>query len=125
MLLQREVELLEIVQLVGPDALAEPERAVLAIARMLREDFLQQLAHAEIDRYCSIQKAYWMLNTIMDFYHHTQTALDAKIPLERLNTLPVLSDIARMKEIPIDIAEKQIRTIMDRVQFSFADLGVA
>jgi V/A-type H+/Na+-transporting ATPase subunit A len=125
MLLQREVELLEIVQLVGPDALAEPERAVLAIARMLREDFLQQLAHAEVDRYCSIRKAYWMLHTIIDFYHHTQTALEAKIPLERLTTLPVLSDIAHMKEIPMDIAEKEIRTIMDRVQFSFADLGVA
>jgi V/A-type H+-transporting ATPase subunit A len=125
MLLQREVELLEIVQLVGPDALAEPERDVLAIARMLREDFLQQLAHAEVDRYCSIRKAYWMLNAIMDFYHHTQTALEAKIPLDRLTSLPVVSDIARMKEIPMDIAEKEIRTIMDRVQFSFADLGVA
>jgi V/A-type H+-transporting ATPase subunit A len=125
MLLQREVELIEIVQLVGPDALAEPERAVLAIARMLREDFLQQLAHAEVDRYCSIRKAYWMLHTIIDFYHHTQTALEAKIPLERLTALPVLSDIAHMKEIPMDIAEKEIRTIMERVQFSFADLGVA
>ncbi len=124
-LLQREVELLEIVQLVGPDALAEPERALLAIARMLREDFLQQLAHAEVDRYCSIGKAYWMLDAIMDFYHHTQAALDAKIPLERLTSLPVVSDIARMKEIPMDTAEKEIRTIMDRVHFSFADLGVA
>jgi V/A-type H+-transporting ATPase subunit A len=125
MLLEREVELLEIVQLVGPDALAEPERAVLAIARMLREDFLQQLAHAEVDRYCSVQKAYWMLNTIMDFYRRTQIALEAKIPLERITGLPILSDIARMKEIPMDMAEKEIRTIMDKVQFSFADLGVA
>ena len=124
-LLQREVELLEIVQLVGPDALAEPERAVLAIARMLREDFLQQSAYRDVDRYCSIHKAYWMLKTIMDFYHHTQAALEAKIPLERVTALPVVSDIARMKEFQVDAAEKEIRAIMDRVQFSFADLGVA
>jgi V/A-type H+-transporting ATPase subunit A len=124
-LLQREVELLEIVQLVGPDALAEPERAVLAIARMLREDFLHQLAHADVDRYCSIHKAYWMLNVIMAFYHRTQTALQAKIPLERVTSLPVVADIARMKEFPVEIAEKEIRAIMDRVQFSFAELGVA
>ncbi|MEW6402492.1 MAG: V-type ATP synthase subunit A [Chloroflexota bacterium] len=123
-LLQREVELLEIVQLVGPDALAEPERAVLAIARMLREDFLQQLAYGETDRYCSIHKAYWMLKAIMDFYHHTQTALETKIPLERVTALPVVSDIARMKEFSADTAEKEIRTIMDRAQFSFADLEV-
>ncbi len=123
-LLQREVELLEIVQLVGPDALAEPERAVLAIARMLREDFLQQLAYGEVDRYCSIHKAYWMLKAIMDFHHRTQAALDAKIPLERVTTLSVVSDIARMKELQMETAEKEIKAIMDRVQFSFADLGV-
>jgi V/A-type H+-transporting ATPase subunit A len=123
-LLQREVELLEIVQLVGPDSLAEPERAVLAIARMLREDFLQQLAHAEVDRSCSIRKGYWMLSTIMDFYHRTQRALEARIPLERITALPVVADIAHMKEFSMDTAEKEIRTIMDRVQFSFAELGI-
>lgn len=123
-LLQREVELLEIVQLVGPDALAEPERAALAIARMLREDFLQQSAYHDVDRYCSIHKAYWMLKTVMDFYHRTQAALEAKIPLERVMTLPIVSEIARMKEFPVDSAEKEIRAIMDRVGFSFADLGV-
>ena len=123
-LLQREVELLEIVKLVGPDALAEPERAVLAIARMLREDFLQQSAYLGVDRYCSIQKAYWMLKTIMDFYRRTQSALEAKVPLERVTTLPVIADIARMKELEVETSGKEIQTIMDRVQYSFADLGV-
>ena len=123
-LLQREVELLEIVQLVGPDALAERERAVLAIARMLREDFLQQVAYGEADRYCSIHKTYWMLKTIIDFYHHMQAALDAQISLERVTTLSVAADIARMKEFQMETAEKEIKAIMDRVQFSFADLGV-
>jgi V/A-type H+/Na+-transporting ATPase subunit A len=122
-LLQREVELLEIVKLVGPDALAEPERAVLAIARMLREDFLQQSAYGA-DRYCSIQKAYWMLKTIMDFYRRAQSALESKVPLERVTSLPVVADIARMKEIEVEASEKEIKTIMDRVQYSFADLGV-
>lgn len=123
-LLQREVELLEIVKLVGPDALAEPERAILAIARMLREDFLQQSAYRGVDRYCPVHKAYWMLKTIMDFYHRTQIALEMKVPLERVIALPVVSDIARMKECQLEEAEKEIRTIMDRVQFSFAELGV-
>jgi len=123
-LLQREVELLEIVQLVGPDALAESERAVLAVARMLREDFLQQSAFHEIDRYCPVGKAHWMLKTCMDFYHYTQTALEAEIPLERVTSLPVVNDIARMKELPVETAEKEIQTIIDRVRFSFAEMGV-
>jgi V/A-type H+/Na+-transporting ATPase subunit A len=42
--LQKETELQEIVQLVGPDALPESEKIILEVARMLREDFLQQFA---------------------------------------------------------------------------------
>ncbi len=96
-LLQHEVELLEIVQLVGPDALAETERAVLVVARMLREDFLQQSAYHPTDRFCSMHKAYWMLKTVMDFHHHTKAALDSDVPLEKVTNLPVVGDIARME----------------------------
>ena len=123
-LLQREVELLEIVQLVGPEALAEAERAVLAVARMLREDFLQQSAYHGVDRFCTLDKAYWMLKAIMDFYFRTQSALEIKVPLAQITGLPVVADIARMKELEVKDAERAIKTIMDRVRFSFAELGV-
>jgi len=123
-LLQREVELQEIVQLVGPDALAETERAVLASARMLREDLLQQSAYYAVDRYCPISKAYWMLKAIMDFHHRTQSALQSGVPLQSVSALPVVTEIARMKEIPVDEAETTIKMVMDRVRFSFAEWGV-
>jgi len=123
-LLQREVELLEIVRLVGPDALAEVQRAVLGVARMLREDFLQQLAHDEVDRYCTVDKAYWMLKTIMDFYRRTQAALEVGIPLAKILALPVIADIARMKEYPVDQAEIKLQTLMERIRLSFEEFGV-
>jgi V/A-type H+-transporting ATPase subunit A len=123
-LLQREVELLEIVQLVGPDALAEAQRAELLVARMLREDFLQQSAYHEIDRFCPLDKAYWMLKAIMEFYRCTHAALDMKIPLERIAELAVIDEIARFKEIPIEKAEGQIRDTIERVRASFTALGV-
>ncbi len=55
-LLQKEVELQEIVQLVGPDALPETEKAILEVTRMIREDFLQQSAFDEIDSFCPLEK---------------------------------------------------------------------
>jgi V/A-type H+/Na+-transporting ATPase subunit A len=124
-LLQREVELLEIVQLVGTDALTETERAVLAVARMLREDFLQQSSYHPVDRFCPMNKAYWMLKVVMDFHRRTQAALEADIPLERVTDLPVIAQIARMKERPVDEAEEAIKALLDRVRLSFAELGVA
>jgi V/A-type H+-transporting ATPase subunit A len=123
-LLQREVELLEIVQLVGPDALAEAERAVLAVARMLREDFLQQSAYHEVDRFCPINKAYWMLKAIMDFYRRTHSALEAGVSLEQVTALPVMTDMARMKDLGVDGAEDAFKALLDRVGFNFKELGV-
>ncbi len=123
-LLQREVELLEIVQLVGPDALAETERAVLSAARMLREDFLQQSAYHEIDRYCPIEKAYWMLKLIMEFHQLAQAAIQSNVSLDRITSMPVITEIGRMKELHPEKAEKAIRALQDRVHYSFAELGV-
>jgi V/A-type H+-transporting ATPase subunit A len=124
-LLQREVELLEIVQLVGPDALAEVERAELLVARMLREDFLQQSAYHEVDRFCPMEKAYWMLKAIMDFYRRTRAAVEAKVPLDQIAGLDVIAEIARFKEIPVEQAEVQIKNTMERVQSTFTELGVS
>jgi len=123
-LLQREVELVEIVQLVGPDALAESERAVLAIARMLREDFLQQFAYHEIDRFCPMEKARWMLEAIMDFYHRTQSALKLGVALDDITALSVVSEMARMKELPVEESEEKIKALMGRSRLSFAEWGV-
>jgi V/A-type H+-transporting ATPase subunit A len=123
-LLQREVELLEIVQLVGPDALSEAERAILFAARMLREDFLQQSAYHEVDRFCPIDKAYWMLKTIMDFYQRTQATLEAGGALARVTDLPVIAEIARMKELPPKEVADSAEALMARVRFGFAELGV-
>jgi V/A-type H+-transporting ATPase subunit A len=123
-LLQREVELLEIVRLVGPDALAESERNLLAIARMLREDFLQQSAYHDVDRFCPIDKSYWMLKVILDFYHRTQAAQEADVHLEQITSLPVVAEIARLKELPCEGADVSIQGLMNRVRLCFAELGV-
>jgi hypothetical protein len=42
--------------------------------------------------------------------------------LERITSLLVVGDIARMKEIEVDQAEREIKSIMDRVEYSFAEL---
>jgi V/A-type H+-transporting ATPase subunit A len=123
-LLQREGELLDIVRLVGPDALAESERAILAMARILREDFLHQSAYHEIDRYCPVKKAYWMLKAITYFYHLTLAALEQGVSLDQITGLPVAAEIARMKEFPVESAEVSIKDVLKRVRLSFVELGV-
>lgn len=64
-ILQEEEKLLEIVQLVGSDALPEKQQVTLLVARIVREGFLQQNAFHEVDSYCSLKKSYAMMKAIL------------------------------------------------------------
>ena len=121
-LLQKEAELQEIVQLVGPDALPDKERAVLGATRMIREDFLQQSAFHEVDAYASLKKQHLMLKAILQFYDRSMRALDDGIQLRLVQELSVISDIARMKEIPETEAERKIGEIGKKMDVEFGML---
>eukprot|EP00752_Nemacystus_decipiens_P010522 g9370.t1 len=80
-ILQQEDSLSEIVQLVGRDSLSEDQKVVLEIARLIREDFLQQNAFTDYDYTCPLYKSLGMLKTIITFYNCTQKAI-ADSPVE-------------------------------------------
>ncbi len=98
-LLQKEVELQEIVQLVGPDALPESEKVILEVTRMVREDFLQQSAYHEVDSFCPLEKQYWMLKVILAFYDRTSEAMNRGVALNKILKFPLKAEIGRMKEL--------------------------
>jgi V/A-type H+-transporting ATPase subunit A len=114
-LLQKESELREIVQLVGPDALPDREKIILVVARMLREDFLQQNAFHEIDTYCSLKKQYHMLNVILHFYEKAMNSLERGMEQEQISQVGVLDDIAKMKNIPEEKFEEEQKKIMKKI----------
>jgi V/A-type H+/Na+-transporting ATPase subunit A len=95
--LQKEAELQELVQLVGVDALPEREKATLDVARMIREDFLQQSAYDDIDTYTSIKKQYRMLRTILRFGDQEMDAVQKGATLAQIAKLPVRAQVSRMK----------------------------
>jgi V/A-type H+-transporting ATPase subunit A len=113
-LLQKESELKEIVQLVGPDALPEKDRLVLETAKSLREDFLQQNAFHDVDGYCPIQKQYLMLKTILKAHTEMEKALSKGARVRELSEIPVKEKIARMKYDP-DL-DKHVDNIWDSLE---------
>jgi V/A-type H+-transporting ATPase subunit A len=114
-LLQKESELQEIVQLVGPDALPDKERITLESTRMIREDFLQQNAFHEIDTYCSPSKQYQMIKTIIMFQEHATAALKRGAAPDNLTALTVKEDIGKMKYIPEAEFDEKIKEIQDLI----------
>jgi len=114
-LLQRESELQEIVQLIGYDALPEPEKGILDTARSIREDFLQQSAYDEVDTYSSIKKQYMMLSIILEFGKLEAEAIKKGISSSKVGSLEVRKQISMIKwtkEEEIDALINQIKINM-------------
>ncbi len=92
-LLQEEAKLMEIVQLVGSDALPEDQKALLQTARMLREDYLQQFALDPVDGFCPPTKQYWMLRVLLTFHRELGHALKRGTPLALKTATSVVPSI--------------------------------
>ena len=117
-LLQKEAELQEVVQLVGPDALQDNERMIIEVGKMLREDFLQQHAFSEVDGHCSLDKGYWMLKGILALYDECQKAIShGKMHINDILNLQQLEQCARFKEVP----QKEFKAHMDKFMAGLAD----
>lgn len=100
-LLKDEQRLLEITQLIGKDTLSDDDLLSLEVAKMLREDFLQQNAFQEEDTFTSLGKQAKMLEIIMDFYTEARVALQANhIFIADIFHLQSINQIPRMKFVP-------------------------
>ena len=74
-ILQDEEELTEVVQLVGKDSLSEDQKLILEIAKIIKNDFLQQNSFTEYDFTCPLGKTAGMMKCIITYYNCAMKAL--------------------------------------------------
>jgi V/A-type H+-transporting ATPase subunit A len=121
-ILQKEAELQEIVQLVGYDALPEKEKAALDVARIIREDFLQQSAFDDIDTYCSVSKQFLMLKAILSLGKNQSNVIERGITMDQLRSLKVREAISRMKEVKEDQVNDYYKNVESEISSEIASL---
>jgi len=99
-ILEKDAELQQVVQLVGPDALQANDRMTLETSRLLRDSFLQQNAMSDVDATCSLKKQHGMLTLMLAFHNRAVQFLEQDTPLDRILGLPLREDLARLREVP-------------------------
>lgn len=129
-ILQKEDELLEIIRIVGMDALSLEDQILLETAKSLREDYMQQNAFDMIDGYSSHKKMLLILTAIMR-YHNASVEIVTKLPDINQNLLrdnPIKEKIANIKNTPeseIDqievIVENIVRELINYVKSNMTD----
>lgn len=134
-ILQDEKDLQEIVQLVGKDSLGEDQKVKLEVARLIREDFLQQNAFSDYDFTCPLVKTHHMLKNMCLFYELAMKAVassteENKITWSRIrNTLrEEYTSLTTMKFIVPTLPEQEIvvefKRREDAIIRAFADLSL-
>jgi len=74
-ILHEEVELTEIVQLVGRDSLSEDQKLTLEVSKIIKEEFLQQNAFSEWDFTCPLEKTAGMMRCIIHYFKLAKKAI--------------------------------------------------
>jgi V-type H+-transporting ATPase subunit A len=133
-ILQKEDDLQEIVQLVGKDSLSEDQKCTLEVAKIIREDFLQQNGFSEYDFMCPLAKTIGMMKVIVGFHEAAQKVMsessgDTKIGWSSVSaaTKGLVRKVTEMKfEMPRqseDYYKKTFCALYDEVQAAFQNLG--
>ena len=120
-ILTDEARLKEIVQMVGMDALSDPDRLKLEAARSIREDFLHQDAFDPVDTYTSPQKCYELMDLVIQFYEKSSEALNKGADIKDIISMPVREEIGRFKYIPEEETKDAYEKIENHLNAQLAD----
>ena len=111
-ILQNEASLNEIVQLVGKDALSPADQLTLEVARMVREDFLQQNAFMDVDSFSDYERQKKLLGMILSYDVLCRDAIAKGASAQELFQIPAREQIGRAKSVPAE----EYAAVYDQIQ---------
>ena len=121
-ILQEENDLIEIVQLVGKDSLGEDQKATLEVAKLIKDEFLQQNAFSEYDYNCPLYKTIGMMKCIVTYYENCKKILQESQKSEKKISMALIEEafaktiiyrLKRMKNFLPTLPEKEMVKNLD------------
>jgi V/A-type H+-transporting ATPase subunit A len=96
-ILYEESDLMEIVKLIGTEALTENQRLALAMGRVVRLGFLQQNAYHSVDTYTPFERQKEMMEEIVKLYTHCREQLENGVGIEKLEDEGIFENVINQK----------------------------
>ena len=119
-ILQDEEDLTEVVQLIGKDSLSEDQKLILEIAKVIKNDFLQQNSFSEYDYTCPLAKTTGMMKCIITYFNLAFKVLkessgDQKksFAFIQAKTKEEFIDLTQMKFIPPKTSQEDLIKLFD------------
>ena len=121
--LQEEASLNEIVQLVGKDSLSAKDQITLEVAKMIREDFLQQNSFVDVDSYSEYDRQERMLAMIREYDTQCRAAAEKGGELAELFAIPAREGIGRAKSVPADQYKDNYAALSEQMEREITAIG--
>ena len=115
-LLERERVLLDIVALVGADALPDHDRALLEVARLLRETFLQQGAFDPVDSSRPLDEQLALLEAVLAAQAYLERSLEDGQMLGTALESAVIAELRRARELGGPDVVERLATLASRLR---------
>ena len=96
-ILKRESELERIAMIVGISSLPDEERFVVEMAKIIKEEFLQQSAYDKREWYSSIKEQYDMMKLISNFYEKGMHGIKEKNKVDAVSLHKLRKNIRNIK----------------------------
>ncbi len=117
-ILGEETKLMEIVKLIGQDVLADKQRLILEMGRLIRVGFLQQNAFNKVDASVSLKKQDAVMKLYMHAYTQCEILIQQKIPMTTIINTHIFDDLIAVKyvvEEDLDALNAYYETINTRL----------
>ncbi|MBI3398503.1 MAG: V-type ATP synthase subunit A [Deltaproteobacteria bacterium] len=122
-ILERESELKEVVQVIGLEALQDIDRLTMEMGRIIKEVFLRQSVFNEADAFCAMEKQYWMMKCILEFYQRAKKAIDEGAYLEKILASPIMTRLMRMQDIPSNVFKERAGEMIREIDIGFVKIA--
>jgi V/A-type H+-transporting ATPase subunit A len=121
-LLKREQRLLEIVRLIGPDALPDEQRLILITSDIVKDGFLQQNSFDEIDMYCIPAKQVRLLELIMEFHERANRCITSGATLGKILATNLKEELSRLKSVVRNDSLEELSQFESRMRSALEEL---
>ena len=122
-ILQEEEDLTEIVQLVGKDSLSEDQKTVLEIAKIIREDYLQQNAFSDYDFNCPLHKTIGMMRCIVIFFEHAKKLINESVKSEKKISWALIQN--QLETQFLELSQMKFKVCRLTFRYLFSSIGPA
>lgn len=93
-------------------SLAESDKITLEVAKLIKDDFLQQNGYSSYDRYCPFYKTVGMLSNIVAFYDMARHAVETTAQSDNKITWAVIKE--NMGQIIYQLSSMKFKVSLSR-----------